>query len=803
MNRKNRHAIGALLASSLSSLSATAWAQGGLEEIVVTATRRELNLQDVPISVVAITGEDLEMRGLDSLERLSATVPNLNIIGGLAGPGTTSFTVRGIPRVGTYIDGVWQVGTGGLVTRNLVELERVEVLRGPQGTLYGRDSTGGAIRMVTKRPAEEFGAQIGATVGSLDRRDVNLSIDLPLTDKLRSKWTAASLERDGYIDSLTVDQGYGRIDDEVLRGDLLWLPTERLSFRFNYQSNESSPTEARVQSAVFPELSQTFGIGAAPGAVRLAAGIIQFYTIAGQPITAPTQQAGYPGGQVGQWETRSEITVPDQIDDEQLAVDITWELTDSLSLQFLTARVNQLSMLYVDWDNTQYNVFNDIFGNELEMISQEIQLSGTTERVDWVTGAYYWEQETEGRNPSYSMGEFQPGGPLSTATVFGSPQCTNVPAGFLPCQATFGIIMGQQADDQNLARQRGWAVFGEAVIHLTDALDLTVGYRHHDQTNQSSSLAAIPGVTAAKPPRSNTAFGPGDPFAGARVGFLDSASFDKGTSRLAVNYQFADTIMGYIGYSEGFNSGGFGVEQLSCKRRVSPFEPEELQNYEVGLRSDLRDGLLRFNATMFHTKWDNIQLAGESIDDCVNPPVVGTNLRTQNVASAEADGFEFELTIAPTDALLFNVNLGLLDTQYVGITTPVPGLTLNTEFSQAPETTGSVGLQHTARLDNGGTFISRLDYNFSDQFWRSQIPNFRTEYYGLPSEFDEGGDYGLVNARLTYAPSAANWELAVFGTNLTNEYYLNSGFFHSLWDIDFATVGRPREAGVSLRVFFD
>jgi iron complex outermembrane receptor protein len=310
-------------------------------------------------------------------------------------------------------------------------------------------------------------------------------------------------------------------------------------------------------------------------------------------------------------------------------------------------------------------------------------------------------------------------------------------------------------------------------------------------------------VTAAKPPRSNTAFGPGDPFAGARVGFLDSASFDKGTSRLAVNYRFSDSIMGYIGYSEGFNSGGFGVEQLSCKRRVSPFQPEELQNYEIGLRSDLREGLLRFNATMFHTKWDNIQLAGESIDDCVNPPVVGTNLRTQNVASAEADGLEFELTIAPTESLLFNVNLGLLDTQYVGITTPVPGLTLNTEFSQAPETTGSVGLQHTARLDNGGTLTTRLDYNFSDQFWRSQIPNFRTEYYGLPAEFDEGGDYGLVNARLTYAPSAANWELAVFGTNLTNEYYLNSGFFHSLWDIDFATVGRPREAGVSLRVLFD
>jgi iron complex outermembrane receptor protein len=242
---------------------------------------------------------------------------------------------------------------------------------------------------------------------------------------------------------------------------------------------------------------------------------------------------------------------------------------------------------------------------------------------------------------------------------------------------------------------------------------------------------------------------------------------------------------------------------LSCKRRLSQFLPEDLQNYEIGLRSDLADGRLRFNATLFHTNWDDIQLAGESIDDCVNPPVVGTNLRTQNVASAEAEGLEVELSIAPTNNLLFIVNLGLLDTQYVGIATPVPGLTLSTEFSQAPETTGNLGFQHTTNLGGGGTFTTRIDYSYSDQFWRSQIPNFRTEYYGLPSEFDEGGDYGLWNMRLAYVPSGSSWEVALFGTNLTDEYYLNSGFFHSLWDIDFATVGRPREVGLELKVRFD
>jgi iron complex outermembrane receptor protein len=794
-------ALGAAVVGELVLGTGIARAQGNLEEIVVTATRREANLQDVPLSIVAITGDDLELRGMQSIESLSATVPNLNIIGGLAGPGTTSFTVRGIPRVGTYIDGVWQVGTNGLLTRNLVELDRVEVLRGPQGTLYGRDSTGGAIRLVTKKPAQEFGAQISATLGTYDRTDVTASVDVPFTDKLLSKWTMASLKRDGYIDSLTVDQKYGQIDDQVLRGDLLWLPTEKLSFRFNYQSNDSHPTEARVQDAVFPELSQTFGIGSSAGAVRLAAGIIQLYTLAGQPITAQTQQAGYPGGTVGKWQTRSEITIPDSIKDQQLSVDINWVLNDSLNLRFITAKTHQDSRLYVDWDNTQYTVFNDIFANDLDLTSQEIQLSGKAKRLDWVAGAYYWKQQTIGRNPSYSVQEFQ-SGQLSIANVFATPQCTNVPAGFLPCQATYGIILSQQSDDMNFAGQFGWAVFGEAVIHITDALDLTVGYRHHDQTNQSQSMAVVPGVTAAKPPASNRNFGPGDPYDGARVGILDSAAFDKGTSHLAVNYNFTKSIMGYIGYSEGFNSGGFGVEQLSCKRRVSPFLPEDLKNFEVGLRSDLAKGVLRLNATVFDTKWNDIQLAGESIDDCVNPPVASTNLRTQNVASAEAKGVEIELTVAPNEHFLFNFNLGLLDTQYVGITTPVPGLTLNTEFSQAPRTTGNIGIQHTARLHDGATFTTRFDFSYSSQFWRSQIPNFRTEYYGLPSSFDEGGDYGLVNLRLAYAPTKASWEVAVFGTNLTNEYYLNSGFFHSLWDIDFATVGRPREAGVELKVRF-
>jgi iron complex outermembrane receptor protein len=231
-----------------------------------------------------------------------------------------------------------------------------------------------------------------------------------------------------------------------------------------------------------------------------------------------------------------------------------------------------------------------------------------------------------------------------------------------------------------------------------------------------------------------------------------------------------------------------------------PFEPESIKNYEFGYRSELAGGRLRLNASLFHTKWDDIQLRS-----AYRNPDIGVFFAaiTQNVAGAKAEGLETEITWLATDRLKLNFNAGLLDTGYtdfaLGVETPVNA---GDDFAQAPESSYSVGLQHTLTLGGGSTFTSRLDYSYVSGFQRYADPNNHPDAIGLGNGF-EAGDYGLVDARFVYAPSAGTWEVAFFGTNLTDERVLNGGFYAPIWEVDWSTVGRPREGGIQLKVFFD
>jgi iron complex outermembrane receptor protein len=851
MKRRTLHAaITAALAGASATAAQIAWSQEGLEEIVVTATRREQNLQDVPLAVVAYTGEMLERQGIENMEDLKAVVPNLVVAGNLGGTNTASFTMRGIPNVGTYIDGIWQVSNNGLLLREFVELERVEVLRGPQGTLYGRDSTGGAIRLYTKAPATEYGAQLDMTVGNLDRRDVKGTLDLPFTDNFRSRFTLASYDRDGYITSLTTGQKSGAFQDDVIRADFIWEPSDRVSVRFNAQSDTIVDTQARVNTYIDNQIGFNSGF---------EMGLSLAYDIAsGGRWNCHYTCSGFPGGLVGKWEGRQDITVPSREWLEQQTVDVRVDITDNIGFQYLAGHTFNDTRQYNDWDAGEFNFYIDYFLNELDLTSHEFQFTGGNERLSWVGGIYSWGQDGRSRNPAYSMADWveanPPGTPGSYPTdaaqfsyvnqVLPSAACNVTPAqrgvtswaphvaaGYVPPSALAldvnslngwpnpcGFISGfpgaadwvtalaggarPPAGDRLTGDEiDGYSVFGEVTFGFGEKFDLTVGYRFHDQEadqfNFDVDAGVALGVTAPKPAGPNLEFTQGNVYDGIRLGVPRHVEFDADTYRVAGSYQFTDDVMLYLGYTEGFNSGGLAVYS-DCQGPVeSAFDPETIENTELGIRTDLAEGRLRFNATYFTTDWVDIQLLATVRDRCTGQEL--TELVNQNAASATADGIELELSYAVTDGTTLFANLGWLDTEYTS--TRSPAVTLATEFSAAPDNTYNLGVEHTANLSGGGMLTMRFDSIYTGAYWRSPVPSLRRNAYGVANDY-ESGDYWRHNAQLGYTPPDARYQVMLYGTNLTNEYELNSGFLHNIWQFDFATVDRPREVGVALRMTF-
>jgi iron complex outermembrane receptor protein len=688
--------------------------------------------------------------------------------------------------------------------------------------------------MWTRQPGDEFGGQVTATTGSYNRRDIKAAIDVPFSENLKTKWTASSLYRDGFIQGLTINQKFGESDQEVYRGDMLWTPTDKLSFRVNYSQDNLVMNEPRIQDGIFDTAYVPGPGGGAPPVQAWGVIPAQFYGLAIEgaalrgvdlgldAFTPENFQAGYPGGKVGKYENRSNAYLPTNIVHDQAVIDINWDITDTISVQFLSAATQQRADVNVDWENSDYTLVEDLTRGDLDLFSEEIQISGGGDRIQWVGGVYYWDQSSRNRDARFVLDEFRTlsgneGPQLLLSDVYASQRCTDLrnpalnpgPDGvfLLPCEVVAGAIVLPNFSYDRLTQndQDGYAIFGEITVGLTDRLDLTVGTRYHDQTNSAQNMALIPGVSAPRPRTGNTLHTGGDPWAGTPVGNPTVVQFDQDTYKASLQMQFTDDIMGYLSYSEGFDSGGVSSTTTSVGVVFFPYDPQIIKNTEIGVRADLFDGLMRLNAKYFDSDWENIQNAG-----VVRDPGTGAELPqlvTTNVGTANASGVELELTLVPTDSLTFNLNVGLLDTGYTYIAPGTFALDTSTEFQQAPDTTYSIGVQHIADLGNGGTFTTRLDYSYTSQFWRS-LPFLRMDWYGpknggpVPANYDESGDWGVLNARLAYTAPSDEYTVSIFGTNLTDEYMLNSGFFHGIWGYNFATVSRPREYGASLQFRF-
>ncbi|HEX6999536.1 MAG TPA: TonB-dependent receptor [Gammaproteobacteria bacterium] len=765
MNHQTRGSRAALAAAAGVALAPQAWAQapsertdarpGELEEIVVSARRREENLQDVPISIVALGSEQLEFSNVQRLEDLGLHVPNIVLMG--AGPtGETSgnFHMRGIPGIATYVDGVWQSTDAGLMTMNVVEVERIEVLRGPQGTLFGKNSTGGAIQYVTKLPGEELAARMDLTTGEYNRRDVTAAVDIPLGENLFAKFTGAQLYRDGFITSLTTGRKFGDIDDRLLRGDFLWRPSDNLQLRFIGETNE---LDRNGSARTLEEIRLT---NARPRA----------YNTAGYPFNNLTHASGWPGGRVGEWQTMSDVQNDGYVSDLlRFTMHVDWDITDTITLRSITGYRDLEDRVYTDWDASEITLIEDDRWRASEQKTQEFQVLGTvSDRINYVAGLYWWNEFSATRTLRWTFTEFRTG-QLDQNVV-------------LAAQPGFSFTPGN-SDDYVGAETSGKALFGEVSFALTDLLELTVGVRFNREDTENYEIVPTEVQLPALPDTDPA----GDVFAGDKL-TVGQADFSSTTPRVSISYDWRDNVMVYASYAEGFGAGGINVNPVLG---VVPYGPEELVNYEIGMRSDWWNNRLRLNVTAFDSEWEGIQLS-QAPPDPNNPGLSIPNPIIVNAAAADAQGVEVETVWDLGDRWRVDAAFAWLDTAYTN-----PGdatqIRLDTPFAYAPERSYSVGAQYRTDLRNGGNVVARLDYGWMDDYQRSREIRFQA--------WQEA--FGLLGARFVYEPPSRAWRMSVFGTNLTNEKYLNSGMVSGAFSIDAATVGRPREWGASLQIFFD
>jgi iron complex outermembrane receptor protein len=709
---------------------------GALEEIVVTARKREESLQDTPISVTAFSSQGLEDRGMVSTKDLGTYTPNLISNNGSAVSGNNSagaFFIRGIgqidftlntdPGVGLYLDEVYIARSLGAVM-DLLDLQAVEVLRGPQGTLFGRNTIGGAISMRSKPPAQESGGTADVQIGSDNLRHARFSADLPLSATLLTRLSASYTERDGFVHR--IQDGIDLGDTNALAGRLAvrWLASEDvtadLAIDASRRREESPPTLATA-------LDGTSQFGQFHNAV-----------VAGPQCLPPPGSFTNPACFNSQFLTGDSYSThatnrsQSDLDAWGVSLTIAADLTDALTFKSITAYRDTEALGFRDGDNTPHVIAQTQDTWDHDQLSQEFQLGGDAfgDQLEWIVGLYYFEEQ--GTNLNF----------VNFAPIF--------------------IQSGGSVDNDSAA------LFGQATWHVSDAFSVTGGLRYTDETKRFDPDQFV--IQDRNP----------NPAARLPVGFPlvppneVSTSITETTPYLNLAYRWSEDLMTYLTYSEGFKSGGFTQRVFPPLPETPSFRPEFVKSYEAGVKITGLDQRLRFNAAAFFTDYTDLQVLA----------LIGVAPTTQNAAEAEIQGFELELSARPVAELTLEAGVGYVDAQYTSIGAQVVGLSTASEFAQIPEWTGNASVAYRFGFGGGSALTPRLNWSYhSDVFMDAlNTPALRQ------------ASYDLLGASLTWTSADERWLVRLAGQNLTDERYFTSGFADlPVSGIAEVVIARPRE----------
>lgn len=682
-----------------------------MEEVVVTARKREEGLQDTPIAVSAYSGDSLDARGIQKVDEIAYLVPNMsfdniNTNGGggnsaaifLRGVGQRDFIPSADPGVGLYVDGVYFARSVGSVL-DLVDIERIEVLRGPQGTLFGRNTTGGAISITTKKPTEEFEGKVRVRVGTDSRRDIMAHLSGGLSDTAFASVTAARFQQDGFIVNPITGLDTGDDDTVALRGALRLLPSDSVEINFSADySRDRENGQARVLSRdpsrainFIPPNGNPGNTGNGPtqhnfflgnnGAVAATfpfpliniPGLRQFNSCnAAAPV--PGLVEGTDPGCVnannvalGQ-NTGTDPTYSDA-DIWGVSAAIDWSISDTLQLKSITAYRDVDSSFAHDGDNTPYFlswVRDEIY--EQSQFSQELQLLGSTAsgRLNWIVGGFYFTEDGNNFNP------------VDFAAV--------------------DIESGARFDHESVA------VFAQGTFDITERLHLTAGIRW---TEDTKDFIVDPGIQTAKP-----ILAPPAPASGVVLIDPGTTTLEASDTTPMINLSFdwTEQLMVYGTYSEGFKSGG--VQQRNAGRfgaSAPTYDPEFVESFEVGFKYRSEGGSFVLNGAAFMADYTDIQL------ETLAPEGIAPQL--DNAGEGEIEGIELESRWSPAPGWFFEGSFGYLDATIVEADPSVTnsgGPAAGDQLPQVPEVTAALSAIKEFDLNSGGVITARIDFAYRD-----------------------------------------------------------------------------------------
>jgi iron complex outermembrane receptor protein len=759
-----------------------------IEDIVVTARRREESLQQVPISVTAMSGAQLEARQIYAMDQLSAVVPNLQFDKAAPSSGSSSvgqIFIRGIgqadytpvtdPGVALYVDGIYIGRSPGNVL-DLIDIERVEVLRGPQGTLFGRNSIGGAIKVHSRLPSfDDTASRVELRVGNDDLKAMTLRWNLPATESLATSVAIGRLQRDGYVERPVDGIETGDRDRWSARGALRWEPTDTISASLVVDYTTIDENGAPVVSGGVNDRQPfaTFGNAVLETCTAVVINPAFDATPQGGPPTfpppgAPTGSA--PGcygadSRPGAFISEGTFPVASELDSGGAALTFDWTISEQWLLKSTTGYREMTMLSSRDGDNTPANIFATRDDYEHDQISQEMQLqfTSTESGLSAVLGLFYYDES---------------GFNLVDVTV-----------------PTGAIQSGGYYDNQS------YAVFAHGTLDLTDRLALSIGARHTEDRKAylpdqlslgDSSAGSAPGFFPATWPELQGFYlAPTGPMAaGERI--LDyrrsELDFDATDTTIDLSYRFSDDVLGYVTFATGYKSGGFDQRFVgpTPDRAPSSYRPESVDSLELGVKGSYLDGRLRVNLAVFDADYEDLQII---VRESFNPLTV-------NAGDARVRGGELELEWLATDDWEIGFSAGRLDTEYRRLNQPAQdsGVRLDNRLANAPSWSLAAGTAYRMGFRGLGELTARLDWSRQGTVYHDAVNSLQIRQ----------SPFNLANASLAFVPEAGRWQLTVATRNLLDETYLVTG--NSAFDTAAAYVeqvyGRPREFLASLSYEF-